>query len=162
MAHHAGEVSRANDEIPRRPAARPGSLLDVDACTLLTPADLRALPGFAAATPATGFANRECRWANDEGSAAARGIFDRGNAESAMEGEHSPRAGHDVYLLEEGYGELLLGGRAEPRVPRLLGCPARGDGTGGRGGRPADAGALPDGGDPGGSGRVPPALIMTG
>jgi len=97
-------VLRVNDEIPRRPAPDAGSLIDVDACTLLTATDLDALPGFTDPAPDSGFANWDCRWSTADGSAAARVIFDRGSEESAREGIHSTRAGHDVYIEEEGYG----------------------------------------------------------
>jgi hypothetical protein len=105
VADHAEDVLHANDEMPRRPAVPSGSLLNVDACTMLTAEDLRAVPGFADATPSPGFANWDCRWDNDDGSAVARVIFDRGTAESPPDGTHTTRAGHAVYVDAEGYGE---------------------------------------------------------
>ncbi|GAB1509449.1 serine/threonine-protein kinase [Actinophytocola sp. KF-1] len=104
-ADKAESVLRVNDEIPRRPAAVAGSLLDVDACMLLTPADLRELPGFANAEPVRGFGNWDCRWPDTHGTAAARVIFDKGDADSVRGGVHSTLAGRDVYLKEEDFGE---------------------------------------------------------
>lgn len=105
VADRAEEVLHANDEMPRRPSFPRDALLNLDACTLLTTADLRTLPGFADTAPSPGFANWDCRWDNDEGSAVARVIFDRGTAVSPPDGAHTTRAGHDVYLDAEGYGE---------------------------------------------------------
>jgi hypothetical protein len=105
-ADHVMTVLRAGDEVPRKPAAAAGSLQDVDACTLLTAQDLRQLPGFEDAEPHAGFGNWDCRWPNENGTASARVIFDKGNAESALAGDdHFTRDGRDVYLREEGYGE---------------------------------------------------------
>lgn len=104
-ADKAESVLRVNDEIPRRPAAVAGSLLDVDACMLLTSADLRELSGFANAEPVRGFGNWDCRWPNADGTAAARVIFDKGSLDSFRGGAHSTRSGRDVYVKEEDFGE---------------------------------------------------------
>ena len=104
-ADKAESVLRVNDEIPRRPAAPPGSLLDVDACMLLTQADLRQLRGFANAEPIRGFGNWDCRWPSANGTAAARVIFDKGSAASFHDGVRSTRSGRAVYLKEEDFGE---------------------------------------------------------
>ncbi len=104
-ADQAESVLRVNDEIPRRAPAVAGSLLDVDACMLLSQADLRELPGFARAEPVRGFGNWDCRWAAANGSAAARVIFDKGSAVSFRDGVRATRSGRDVYLKEEDFGE---------------------------------------------------------
>ncbi|MFI7678177.1 serine/threonine-protein kinase [Actinophytocola sp. NPDC049390] len=104
-ADEAESVLRVNDEIPRRPAAVAGSLLDVDACMLLTPADLRELPGFANTEPVGGFGNWDCRWPSVDGAAAARVIFDKGSATSFRDGVRATRSGRAVYLKEEDFGE---------------------------------------------------------
>jgi eukaryotic-like serine/threonine-protein kinase len=104
-ADQAEAVMRGKEEIPRRPAAEPGSLLDVDACMLVTAADLRTLPGFANAAPVPGFASWDCRWPNANGTAAARVIFDKGDVDSFTGGEHSTVSGRDVYLKEEDFGD---------------------------------------------------------
>jgi len=103
-ADHAESVLRANDEVPRRPAPDPRSLANVDACSLLEPADLATVPVFAGAEPDAGFANWQCRWQDVDGDAAARVIFDRGDLADAKEGTHLALSGHDAYLQEEGYG----------------------------------------------------------
>ena len=105
VADHAETVLHANDEVPRRPSLPSDSLPRFDACAMLTTADLRAVPGFADATPSPGFANWECRWDNDTGSAVARVIFDRGTAAEEPDGARTVRSGHNVYLDAEGYGE---------------------------------------------------------
>lgn len=105
-ADQAVTVMQGEDEIPRRTAAEPGSLLDVDACMLLTAADLRSLPGFANASPVPGFASWDCRWPNANGTAAARVIFDKGDIGSfTHDGVHSTVSGRDVYLKEEDFGD---------------------------------------------------------
>lgn len=58
----------ATGSVPRR--ARPwdpASLADVDACALLTAADLAALPGLSNATPVADFGNWACEWDTPQG-----------------------------------------------------------------------------------------------
>lgn len=104
-ADHVTEVLRRNDQVPRRPVAAPAvSLANVDACSLITAADLVEVPTFAEATAEPGFANWDCRWRDTEGVAALRVIFDRGAGASVREGTHTVLEGRDVYLEEAGYG----------------------------------------------------------
>ncbi|MEJ3651898.1 serine/threonine-protein kinase [Actinomycetes bacterium KLBMP 9759] len=63
--------------VPRR--AQPfdaGSLANVDACSLLTPADFGSLPGFAGAPPDPGFGNWNCEWSGS-GRSLVRFRFER-------------------------------------------------------------------------------------
>lgn len=90
--HVEGQLSGL-DEVPRRAEPDPRSLALVDACALLTPADLDAEPD-------PGFADWQCRWDD------LQVLFDKGNAASAEDGA-TPRqlSGHDVYVEEGGYGD---------------------------------------------------------
>jgi hypothetical protein len=107
---------RTLDEVPRRPARDPRSLVHQDACVLLAPADLAAVPGFAAASPEAGFADWSCQWDNASGTGAVRVLFDQGDADSVSEGAHLRLSGRDVYVEPDGYGD----GTCAARVVNLV------------------------------------------
>lgn len=103
---HVMEVLGANEQVPRRPAPAPAaSLANVDACSLITAADLAATPKFADTAAEPGFGDWQCRWRAADGTAALRVIFDRGKQDSVREGTRTSVAGRDVYLDETGYGD---------------------------------------------------------
>ena len=97
-ADHAESVLGQHEEVPRRPSPDPRSQAGVDACTLLTAADLP----IAEATPEPGFGNWTCRWQFPDG--AVRVIFDRNDLQSAREGSRLTLSGREVYVEPEGYG----------------------------------------------------------
>jgi hypothetical protein len=94
---HVAEVLRAHDVVPRRPVLDARSLASVDACSLVTGADLAAVPGLADAEPRPGYANWECRW---HGAITLRVVFDRGT----RLGEHTRAGRRDVYVRSPGPG----------------------------------------------------------
>ncbi|WP_333767066.1 serine/threonine-protein kinase [Streptomyces sp. IBSBF 2435] len=74
---HAVTVMRAGT-VPRRPsAAVPASLATADACALLTPAALGALPGVQAAGAERDFGNWGCHWRSSDGDSGVDLVFDR-------------------------------------------------------------------------------------
>jgi eukaryotic-like serine/threonine-protein kinase len=101
-ADHVESVLRQHGRIPRRPAEDPRSLVNVDACGLLT-----GVP--AAAAPVPGFGRWRCRWQSSDGSLQV--IFDRDDVDSAREGSHQTMSGRDVYVDPEGYGEFTCAAR---------------------------------------------------
>lgn len=103
-ADHAEAVLAQHREVPRRGAPGPGSLAGVDACALITPADLAGDPAYAGVTPEPGFARWSCRWQSADG--ALRVIFDRNDAESAREGTRAEVSGHETYVTPKGYGDF--------------------------------------------------------
>ncbi|HYQ65783.1 serine/threonine-protein kinase [Actinophytocola sp.] len=101
-ADHVESVLRENGRIPRRPAEDPRSLVNVDACGLLT--------GVSASTPPVpGFGKWRCRWPSPDGSLQV--IFDRDDVDSAREGSHQTMSGRDVYVAPAGYGEFTCAAR---------------------------------------------------
>lgn len=101
-ADHADGVLHTNTQVPRRPALAADSLAHSDACSLLTAADLSAVPGFANARPDPSYANWACDWRDDQGNTTVDVRFDRGNLDSATTGEHGTLAGRDVYVEPDG------------------------------------------------------------
>jgi hypothetical protein len=101
-ADHVQSVLRQNGRIPRRPAEDPRSLVNVDACGLLTGAP-------AGTSPVPGFGKWRCRWPSPDGSLQV--IFDRNDVDSAREGSHQTLSGRDVYVDPEGYGEFTCAAR---------------------------------------------------
>ncbi|WP_329171751.1 DUF3558 family protein [Streptomyces sp. NBC_01477] len=74
---HAVTVMRVGT-VPRRPsAAVPASLATADACALLTPAALGALPGVQAAGAERDFGNWGCHWRSSDGDSGVDLVFDR-------------------------------------------------------------------------------------
>ncbi len=103
-ADHAEAVLREHVEVPRRPATDPGSLAGVDACSLITAADLTAVPAYADATADPGFANWTCGWRPPGGDGSLRVIFDRADPATARAGLRADVAGREVYVEDGGYG----------------------------------------------------------
>jgi eukaryotic-like serine/threonine-protein kinase len=101
-ADHVESVLRQHGRIPRRPAVDPRSLVNVDACGLLT-----GVP--AAAVPVPGFGRWRCRWQSPDGSLQV--IFDRDGLDGAREGSHQTMSGRDVYVVPEGYGDFTCAAR---------------------------------------------------
>lgn len=100
-ADHVMEVLEDNDEVPRRAAPAPAvSLANVDACSLITAADLAGVPPFVDAAAEPGFADWDCRWRAADGSAALRVNFDRGERPSVRDGTRTTIGGRDVYTQE--------------------------------------------------------------
>ncbi|MFC4949158.1 serine/threonine-protein kinase [Pseudonocardia sp. GCM10023141] len=64
--------------LPRRPLPFPAvSLAGVDACGLLTPADLAAVPGTATVAPQRGWGGWRCDWSPQSGDADVTIVYDR-------------------------------------------------------------------------------------
>lgn len=103
-ADHAQSVMRQHQEIPRRLKADPRSLANVDACGLITAADLAAEPAYAGVSPVPGFGRWRCRWQSPDGDVQV--IFDKTDPDSAMEGTRVAIAGRQVYVVPEGYGDF--------------------------------------------------------
>ena len=108
-ADHAESLLGQYQEIPRRPALDPRSLVNADACRLLGAGDLTAMPAYTGATVAPGFGSWSCRW--DSPDATLRVIFDRNDLESAREGTRLTLSGREVYVVENGYGESTCAAR---------------------------------------------------
>lgn len=103
-ADHAESVLRQHKEIPRRTRVDARSLANVDACQLITAADLAAVPAYAGVSPEPGYGDWSCRWRSAAG--ALRVIFDRNELTGAGEGTRTERSGRDVYVLPDGYGDF--------------------------------------------------------
>jgi hypothetical protein len=99
-ADHAESVLGQHEEVPRRPPLDQRSLAGVDACTMLTAADLP----YKGVTPEPGFGDWTCRWQSQDG--AVRVIFDRNDLKSAREGSRQTMSGREVYIVPEGYGDF--------------------------------------------------------
>lgn len=108
-ADHAESVLRQHTEVPRRPKGDPRSLATVDACGLITAADLASEPAYAGVSPEPGYAGWSCRWPSPDG--ALRVIFDRNDPDSAREGTRVAIDGRQVYVVPEGYGEFTCAAR---------------------------------------------------
>ena len=103
-ADHAEAVLGQHAEVPRRARADVRSLANVDACGLITAADLAKQPAYAGVTPDPGFGNWECRWQSADG--ALRVIFDRNDLDSAREGTRTDLSGREAYVTPKGYGDF--------------------------------------------------------
>lgn len=103
-ADHAETVLREHREVPRRAAPDPRSLADVDACGLITAADLTAVPAYADATADPGFANWTCRWQPPGGDGSLQVIFDRNDPDDARDGVREEVGGREIYVADGGYG----------------------------------------------------------
>lgn len=104
-ADHAEGVLREHDEVPRRAAPDARSLANVDACGLITAADLATVPAFADATAEPGFANWTCRWQSPADLGSLQVIFDRNDPDNARDGIREDVAGREIYVEDGGYGE---------------------------------------------------------
>jgi hypothetical protein len=108
-ADHAESVLAQRGEVPRRVEPDLRSLATVDACALITPADLATQPAYAGVTPEPGFGHWSCRWQSTAG--ALRVIFDRNAVDSAREGVESLLSGREVYETPGGYGDFTCAAR---------------------------------------------------
>jgi hypothetical protein len=108
-ADYAQSVMSQHEEIPRRPKADPRSLANVDACGLITAADLATEPAYAGVSPTPGFARWRCRWQSPAGDVQV--IFDKTDPDSAQEGTRTAVAGRQVYVVPDGYGDFTCAAR---------------------------------------------------
>lgn len=92
-------------EIPRRPAAEPASLINLDACALLDPDALAKFPGVDAIHPQIGFGNWTCRWNSTTSPAYLRLVFERNQPLTAGDGRPIELAGRQAFVVPDGYGD---------------------------------------------------------
>jgi len=103
-ADHAEHILGEHREIPRRAKPDVRSLATVDACHLVTAADLAVEPAYAGTSPQAGYGDWSCRWQSAEGT--LRVIFDRTGLDNARQGMRTDLFGHDVYVTPGGYGDF--------------------------------------------------------
>lgn len=89
----------AGGRTPRRSPPLPAeSLANRDACALLTPRALEAVPGVDASDPEAGFGRWDCSWRSTTSDLWVRLFFDRGPTPTAADGTPVELAGHSAVI----------------------------------------------------------------
>ncbi|SEG25457.1 Serine/threonine protein kinase [Actinacidiphila yanglinensis] len=93
----------ADGRLPRRdPPLPPASLVNTDACTLLTPAALEVVPGIDAGDPDVTYGNWDCSWESTTSDLDVDLAFDRGEPPTADDGSSTRLGGHRAFVAPPG------------------------------------------------------------
>ncbi|MFJ2958532.1 serine/threonine-protein kinase [Streptomyces sp. NPDC087270] len=85
--------------LPRRTPALPAeSLVDTDACTLLTATALEVVPGIDANDPDVSYGNWDCSWQSTTSDIDVDLAFDRGEPPTADDGTSTRLGGHRAFV----------------------------------------------------------------